>query len=88
MEQACKAFTLSKDWAGLARTLLELGQLYGQMRDFELADICLKDALRLFRRLQDKERAAMALEALGNLALQTARFPKGYLISEGCLGSS
>lgn len=53
--------------------MLELGHLYSQSQDFESAQIYLKDALRLFRRLEDANGIAVAQEALGNLALQTAR---------------
>lgn len=73
LEQARETFTRQKTRPELAHTLLELGQLYGQMRDFESADIYLKDALRLFRRLGDADGIAVTREALGNLALQTAR---------------
>jgi tetratricopeptide (TPR) repeat protein len=73
LEQARQTFTRHKTRPELAHTLLELGQLYGQMRDFESANIYLKDALRLFRRLGDTDGIAVTQEALGNLALQTAR---------------
>jgi len=73
LEQARETFTRHKTRPELAHTLLELGQLYGQMRDFESANIYLKDALRLFRRLGDADGMAVAQEALGNLALRTAR---------------
>ena len=73
LEQARETFTCQKTRPELAHTLLELGQLYGQMRDFESANIYLKDALRLFRRLGDTDGIAVTQEALGNLALQTAR---------------
>ena len=73
LEQARETFTRHKTRPELAHTLLELGRLYGQMQDFELANIYLKDALRLFRRLGDADGIAVTQEALGNLALQTAR---------------
>ncbi len=73
LEQARETFTRHKTRPELAHTLLELGQLYGQMQDFESANIYLKDALRLFRRLGDTDGIAVTREALGNLALQTAR---------------
>jgi len=78
LEQARETFTRHKTRPELAHTLLELGQLYGQMQDFESADIYLKDALRLFRRLGDTDGIAVTQEALGNLALQTAR-PSGAI---------
>ena len=53
------------------------------MRDFEMADIYLRDALRLFRRLGDDEGVAVALEALGNLALQSARFTEAVKALQG-----
>lgn len=73
LEQAREIFSQHKTRPELASTLLELGQLYHMTRDFESAYIYLKDALRLFRRLQDTSGIAVTQEALGNLALQTAR---------------
>jgi len=73
LEQAREAFSRRKARPELAHTLLELGQLYHQYQDFESAYLYLKDALRLFRRLEDADGIAVTQEALGNLALQTAR---------------
>ncbi|RLC86724.1 MAG: hypothetical protein DRI79_09630 [Chloroflexi bacterium] len=73
LEQARETFTRHKARPELAHALLELGQLYHQRQDFESAYIYLKDALRLFRRLNDTDGIAMTQEALGSLALQTAR---------------
>jgi tetratricopeptide (TPR) repeat protein len=72
LEQARETFSQHKTRPELASTLLELGQLYHMTRDFEAAYLYLKDALRLFRRLQDIDGIAVTQEALGNLALQTA----------------
>ncbi len=72
LEQARETFSQHKTRPELASTLLELGQIYHMTRDFESAHLYLKDALRLFRRLQDTDGIAVTQEALGNLALQTA----------------
>jgi tetratricopeptide (TPR) repeat protein len=73
LEQARETFSRRKARPELAHALLELGQLYHQYQDFESAYLYLKDALRLFRRLEDADGIAVTQEALGNLALQTAR---------------
>ena len=73
LEQARESFSHHKARPELAHALLELGQLYHQRQDLEFARIYLKDALRLFRRLNDADGIAVAQEALGNLALQTNR---------------
>ncbi len=73
LKQAHETFSRHKARPELANTLLELGQLYHQRQDFESAYIYLKDALRLFRRLKDTDGIAVTQEALGSLALQTAR---------------
>lgn len=73
LEQAREAFSHHKARPELAHTLLELGQLHHLTHDFESAYIYLKDALRLFRRLKDTDGIAVTQEALGSLALQTAR---------------
>ena len=73
LEQSREAFSRRKARPELAHALLELGQLYHQYQDFESAYLYLKDALRLFRRLEDADGIAVTQEALGNLALQTAR---------------
>lgn len=80
LEQAREIFSQHKTRPELANTLLELGQLYHLTRDFEAAYLYLKDALRLFRRLQDIDGVAVAQEALGNLALQTAH-PSEAIVS-------
>ena len=76
LEQARETFSRHKARPELAHTLLELGQLYHLTRDFESAYIYLKDALRLFRRLDDIDGITVTQDALGNLALQTARLPE------------
>jgi len=73
LEQARETFSRHKARPELAHALLKLGQLYHQRQDFESAYIYLKDALRLFRRLKDTDGIAVTQEALGSLALQTAR---------------
>jgi tetratricopeptide (TPR) repeat protein len=73
LEQARETFSRHKARPELAHALLELGQLYRQRQDFESAYIYLKDALRLFRRLNDTDSIAVTQEALGSLALLTAR---------------
>jgi tetratricopeptide (TPR) repeat protein len=73
LEQARAAFSHHKFRPGLSWTLFELGQLYCLTHDFESAYIYLKDALRLFRRIDNADGIAITQEALGNLALQTAR---------------
>ncbi len=73
LEQARETFSRHKARPELAHTLLELGQLYHQRQDFESAYVYLKDALRLFRRLNDTDGIAVAQEALGSLALLTGR---------------
>jgi len=73
LEQARESFSYHKARPELAHALLELGQLYHQRQDLESARIYLKDALRLFRRLNDADGIAVAQEALGNFALQTNR---------------
>jgi len=73
LEQAREIFSRHKARPELARALLELGQLYHLTQDFESAHLYLKDALRLFQRLGDTDGTAVTQEALGSLALQTAR---------------
>lgn len=73
LEQARETFSRHKARPELARALLELGQLYHLTQDFESAHLYLKDALRLFQRLGDTDGTTMTQEALGSLALQTAR---------------
>jgi tetratricopeptide (TPR) repeat protein len=73
LEQARTTFTRRKARPELAHVLLELGQIHEQIQDFESAYIYLKDALRLFRRIEDTDGIAVTQEALGSLALQTAR---------------
>jgi tetratricopeptide (TPR) repeat protein len=76
MEQLTAArqiFTEHKARPELARTLLELGQLYHQYQDFEGAYAHLRDALRLFQKLEDEPGQAATQEALGNLLLQVGR---------------
>jgi tetratricopeptide (TPR) repeat protein len=80
LEQARETFSQHKTRPELASTLLELGQLYHMTHDFESAHLYLKDALRLFRRLQDTDGVAVTQEALGNLALQTAH-PSEAIVS-------
>jgi len=73
LEQARETFSRRKVRPELASTLLELGQLYQATQDFESAYVYLKDAWRLFRRMNDLNGIAVTQEALGSLALQTAR---------------
>jgi nucleoside phosphorylase len=73
LEQAREMFAQHKARPELARVMLEIGQLYNQSHDFESAYMYLKDALRLFRRIADRDGVAVTQEALGNLALQTSR---------------
>lgn len=73
LEQAREAFSRHKARPELAHALLELGRLHRLIQDFESAYIYLKDALRLFRRMKDTDGISVTQEALGNLALQTAR---------------
>jgi len=73
LEQTRVAFSRHKFRPGLSWALFELGQLYCRTHDFESAYIYLKDALRLFRRLDNVDGIAITQEALGSLALQTAR---------------
>lgn len=79
LEQVRKTFTRHKARPELAHALLELGQLYHLIQDFESAYIYFKDALRLFRRIEDTDGIAVTQEALGNLALQTARLPEAIM---------
>jgi len=79
LEQARETFSHHKARPELAHALLELGQLYHLIHDFESANIYLKDALRLFRRLADADGIAVTQEALGSLALQTARLPEAVV---------
>ena len=73
LEQARETFSRHKARPELAHALLELGRLHRLIQDFESAYIYLKDALRLFRRMKDTDGISVTQEALGNLALQTAR---------------
>ena len=73
LEQARETFSRHKARPELAHALLELGQLYHLIHDFESANIYLKDALRLFRRLKDTDGIAVTQEALGSLSLLTGR---------------
>ncbi len=73
LEQLRDVLSRHKSRPRLSWTLFELGQLYCLIHDFESAYIYLKDALRLFRRMDNVDGIAITQEALGNLALQTAR---------------
>ncbi len=73
LEQLRDILSYHKSRPRLSVTLFELGQLYCLTHDFESAYIYLKDALRLFRRMDNADGIAITQEALGNLALQTAR---------------
>jgi tetratricopeptide (TPR) repeat protein len=80
LEQSRETFSQHKTRPELASSLLELGQLYHMTGDLDSAHLYLKDALRLFRRLQDTDGIAVTQEALGNLALQTAH-PSEAIVS-------
>ncbi len=65
-----------KNIASLASTLFELASLYHCTGRLERARLYFKDALRLFRRLQDEEKIAAATTALGNLEIQIGKIPQ------------
>ncbi|HEX9921086.1 MAG TPA: hypothetical protein VGD99_00340 [Anaerolineae bacterium] len=57
----------------LGLALLDQGQLHQERQDFEAAERSLTDALQLFQDLNQADGVAAAQEALGRLALQSAR---------------
>ncbi|MGK7878463.1 MAG: tetratricopeptide repeat protein [Xenococcaceae cyanobacterium] len=75
--QLCQQiYQQQKNIASLASTLFELARLYHLTGRLEQARLYFKDALRLFRRLQDEEKIAAATTALGNLEIQIGKIPQ------------
>jgi tetratricopeptide (TPR) repeat protein len=79
-QQALEVYTrqaFPAQWAktryNLGLALLDQGQLHQERQDFEAAERSLTEALHLFQELNDADQIAAAQEALGRLALQTAR---------------
>ena len=79
-QQALELYTrqaFPAQWAktryNLGLALLDQGQLHQERQDFEAAERSLTDALQLFQDLNQADGVAAAQEALGRLALQSAR---------------
>jgi tetratricopeptide (TPR) repeat protein len=57
----------------LGLTLLDQGEYYLEAQDVEAAERSFTEALQIFQELDNPDRIVAAQEALGRLALQTAR---------------